>query len=276
MMSNSVRVLLVEDDPAVLLGTQQTLQLAGFEVEPFADAEVGDHEHRSRCARDRRLRRQAPGDGRPGTSGAGAIDRQGSRRDSDYGPWRRRHGGECHAARRLRLRGKAVPAPPVGRNGDASGRKSPPHPPGQGAAGPARRSMRHRVVNSRQLARNPARATVRSRSGRSTRERPHSRRNGNRQGAHCPQPAPAQPAQREAVRRRQLRWRARTAVRERDVRLRGRRIHRGRRTAASERSSTPAAARCFSTRSRACRRHCRSSSCASCRSRKSSGWDRMN
>ena len=40
VMSDSVRVLLVEDDPAVLLGTQQTLQLAGFEVEPFADAEA--------------------------------------------------------------------------------------------------------------------------------------------------------------------------------------------------------------------------------------------
>jgi len=39
MMPNSVGVLLIEDDPAVLLGTQQTLQLAGFEVEPFADAE---------------------------------------------------------------------------------------------------------------------------------------------------------------------------------------------------------------------------------------------
>jgi len=38
MMPNSVGVLLIEDDPAVLLGTQQTLQLAGFEVEPFADA----------------------------------------------------------------------------------------------------------------------------------------------------------------------------------------------------------------------------------------------
>ena len=38
-MSNPVRVLLVEDDPAVLLGTQQTLQLADFAVEPFADAE---------------------------------------------------------------------------------------------------------------------------------------------------------------------------------------------------------------------------------------------
>jgi two-component system C4-dicarboxylate transport response regulator DctD len=39
-MSDSARVLLVEDDPAVLLGAQQTLQLAGFEVEPFADAEA--------------------------------------------------------------------------------------------------------------------------------------------------------------------------------------------------------------------------------------------
>ena len=38
-MSNSVKVLLVEDDPAVLLGTQQALELAGIEVEPFADAE---------------------------------------------------------------------------------------------------------------------------------------------------------------------------------------------------------------------------------------------
>jgi DNA-binding NtrC family response regulator len=40
MIPNSVGVLLVEDDPAVLLGTQQTLQLAGFEVESFADAEA--------------------------------------------------------------------------------------------------------------------------------------------------------------------------------------------------------------------------------------------
>ncbi len=39
MISNSIRVLVVEDDPAVLLGTQQALQLADFEVEPFADAE---------------------------------------------------------------------------------------------------------------------------------------------------------------------------------------------------------------------------------------------
>jgi DNA-binding NtrC family response regulator len=34
MISNSIRVLVVEDDPAVLLGTQQAL-----EVEPLADAE---------------------------------------------------------------------------------------------------------------------------------------------------------------------------------------------------------------------------------------------
>jgi DNA-binding NtrC family response regulator len=40
MLPKSVGVLLVEDDPAVLLGTQQTLQLAGFEVESFADAEA--------------------------------------------------------------------------------------------------------------------------------------------------------------------------------------------------------------------------------------------
>jgi two-component system C4-dicarboxylate transport response regulator DctD len=40
MTPNSVGVLLIEDDPAVLLGTQQTLQLAGFEVEPFADTEA--------------------------------------------------------------------------------------------------------------------------------------------------------------------------------------------------------------------------------------------
>jgi two-component system, NtrC family, C4-dicarboxylate transport response regulator DctD len=39
MISNSIRVLVVEDDPAVLLGTQQALQLADFEVEPFPDAE---------------------------------------------------------------------------------------------------------------------------------------------------------------------------------------------------------------------------------------------
>jgi DNA-binding NtrC family response regulator len=39
MISNSIRVLVVEGDPAVLLGTQQALQLADFEVEPLADAE---------------------------------------------------------------------------------------------------------------------------------------------------------------------------------------------------------------------------------------------
>jgi hypothetical protein len=31
---------LVEDDPEVLLGTKQALGLAGFEVEPFTDAET--------------------------------------------------------------------------------------------------------------------------------------------------------------------------------------------------------------------------------------------
>ena len=51
VMSNSVRVLLIEDDSAVLLGTQQTLQLAGFEVESFADAEAAIASIFSMCPR---------------------------------------------------------------------------------------------------------------------------------------------------------------------------------------------------------------------------------
>jgi DNA-binding NtrC family response regulator len=39
-MSSTLKVLLVEDDPEVLLGTKQALELAGFEVEPFTDAET--------------------------------------------------------------------------------------------------------------------------------------------------------------------------------------------------------------------------------------------
>jgi DNA-binding NtrC family response regulator len=39
-MLTTVKVLLVEDDPQVLLGTKQALELAGFEVEPFTDAET--------------------------------------------------------------------------------------------------------------------------------------------------------------------------------------------------------------------------------------------
>ncbi len=39
-MSSILKVLLVEDDPEVLLGTKQALELAGFEVEPFTDAET--------------------------------------------------------------------------------------------------------------------------------------------------------------------------------------------------------------------------------------------
>src|SRR5690242_13977318 len=38
-MSTTLKVLLVEDDPEVLLGTKQALELAGFEIEPFTDAE---------------------------------------------------------------------------------------------------------------------------------------------------------------------------------------------------------------------------------------------
>jgi DNA-binding NtrC family response regulator len=36
----SSTLLLVEDDPKVLLGTKQALELAGFEAEPFTDAET--------------------------------------------------------------------------------------------------------------------------------------------------------------------------------------------------------------------------------------------
>jgi hypothetical protein len=39
-MSTTLKVLLVEDDPEVLLGTKQALELAGFEVEPLTDAET--------------------------------------------------------------------------------------------------------------------------------------------------------------------------------------------------------------------------------------------
>ena len=39
-MSSILKVLLVEDDPEVRLGTKQALELAGFEVEPFTDAET--------------------------------------------------------------------------------------------------------------------------------------------------------------------------------------------------------------------------------------------
>jgi two-component system C4-dicarboxylate transport response regulator DctD len=38
-MPDAVKVLLVEDDPAALLGMQQALELAGFTVETFTDAE---------------------------------------------------------------------------------------------------------------------------------------------------------------------------------------------------------------------------------------------
>jgi DNA-binding response OmpR family regulator len=39
-MSTTLKVLLVEDDPEVLLGTKKALELAGFEVEPLTDAET--------------------------------------------------------------------------------------------------------------------------------------------------------------------------------------------------------------------------------------------
>jgi two-component system C4-dicarboxylate transport response regulator DctD len=39
-MSTPLKILLVEDDPDVLLGTKQALELAGFSVEPHSDAEA--------------------------------------------------------------------------------------------------------------------------------------------------------------------------------------------------------------------------------------------
>src|SRR5882672_64014 len=39
MHNTEIRVLLIEDDPAVRVGSAQALQLAGFSVEAFADAE---------------------------------------------------------------------------------------------------------------------------------------------------------------------------------------------------------------------------------------------
>src|SRR5262245_49199404 len=40
----ALKVLLVEDDPAVRLGTSQALELAGFEVVAFTDAETAARE----------------------------------------------------------------------------------------------------------------------------------------------------------------------------------------------------------------------------------------
>ena len=131
------------------------------------------------------------------------------------------------AARRLRLRGEALPARTVGRNGDASGGKSPPASSRSGAAGPARRSMRHRVVNSRQFARQSgACTTVRSRSGRPTRERPHSGETGTGKSslpAVCISTARAAQSRSSPS----IAVAYQNSCSERDVRLRGRRIHRG-------------------------------------------------
>ena len=77
-------------------------------------------------------------------------------------------------------------------------------------------------------------------------------------------------APRRALRADQLRRPARHAGRERALRPRGRRLHRRAEARAPASSSTPTAARCSSTRSRACRWRCRSSCCACCRSARSS------
>ena len=138
MIPNSVGVLLIEDDPAVLLGIQQTLQLAGFEVEPFADAESaipsivpGVH---AIVVCDVKL---------PGLDGLGLLVKAQSI-DRDLAVILiTGHGDIAMAVNAMRLGAydfveKPFPPGPIGRDGDASGRKTPPHPPGQSAKGPTR------------------------------------------------------------------------------------------------------------------------------------------
>src|SRR5262245_5613829 len=43
-ISMTVKIVLVEDDADVLLGTKQALELAGFSVEPYANAEAAVEE----------------------------------------------------------------------------------------------------------------------------------------------------------------------------------------------------------------------------------------
>ena len=68
----------------------------------------------------------------------------------------------------------------------------------------------------------------------------------------------------------ELRGAAHRSDRERALRPRARRLHRRHRPSASAASSSPTAARSFSTRSATCRWRCRSSCCACCRSASSS------
>ena len=95
-----------------------------------------------------------------------------------------------------------------------------------------------------------------------------------------------QPAEEQAVRGHELRRPEREPARRRDVRARGRGVHRGRQAAQGASSSTPTAGRCSSTRSATCRRPSRPS-CSGCwrtarspgsgrtrRSRWTSAWSR--
>ena len=83
---------------------------------------------------------------------------------------------------------------------------------------------------------------------------------------------PRSRARARAVRGHQLRRHPREPAGERALRAREGRLHRRHRAHGSAASSAPAAARCSSTRSATCRWRCRPSSCASCRSARSSAW----
>ena len=92
------------------------------------------------------------------------------------------------------------------------------------------------------------------------------RRNGYRQGTRRARVHRLQPAQRRAVRRRQLRSHPGEPARGRVLRRTQGRLHRRRRRTATATSRRRAAARCSSTRSATCRWRCRPSCCARSRS----------
>ena len=92
------------------------------------------------------------------------------------------------------------------------------------------------------------------------------RRQRHRQGADGARAAPAVRPLASAVRRHQLRGHSRHAARERAVRLREGRVHRRGQAHARQARAGRHAARCSSTRSARCRRRCRRSCCACCRS----------
>ena len=59
----TLKIVLVEDDADVLLGTKQALELAGFSVEPHDNAEAAVDKDCTRCSSRDRLRCQVAGHG---------------------------------------------------------------------------------------------------------------------------------------------------------------------------------------------------------------------